>query len=105
MERRVDDLERRLLVRRVLVDRDTATVIADGDARPVLVERDSDLLRVAVHGLVDGVVDDLPDEMVKAGAANAADVHARALTDRLEPLEDLDVFCGVFGGHAAAAAL
>ena len=49
----------------------------------VLVERDVDLGRVAVHRLVDGVVDDLPDEVVQAGGADAADVHAGALADRV----------------------
>ena len=80
---------------RVLVDGDAAAVVADGDARAVLVQRDVDLVGVAVHGLVDGVVDDLPDEVVQAGRAGAADVHARALADRLEAFEDGDVFGGV----------
>ena len=48
-------------------------------------------MRVAVagHGLVDGVVDDLPDEVVEAARAGGADVHAGALADGLEALEDL----------------
>jgi hypothetical protein len=38
--------------------------------------------------LVDGVVDDLPHEVVEPGAVvHVADVHAGALADRLEPLE------------------
>ena len=48
------------------------------------------LVRVAGQRLVDGVVDDLPHQVVQAALAGGADVHAGALADRLEPLEDLD---------------
>ena len=51
----------------------------------------------AVHRLVHGVVENLPDQMVQAGGADAADVHAGPLADRLEPFEDGDVFCCVVG--------
>ena len=45
--------------------------------------------------LVDRVVDDLEDQVVKAPRARRADVHARAQPDRLEALEDSDVFSGI----------
>ena len=64
---------------------------------PSLCSVDVDVGGEAVHRLVHGVVDDLPDEMVQAGGADAADVHAGPLADRLEPLENGDVFCGVVG--------
>ena len=53
---------------------------------------------IAVHRLVDGVVEDLPDQVVQAGGADAADVHAGTLADGLEPFEDGDVF-GCVVGH------
>ena len=59
---------------------------------------------VAGHRLVDRVVDDLPDEVVQAAGVGRADVHARALADRLEPLEDLDAL-GVVVGSALAGGL
>ena len=62
-------------------------------------QRDADVRRVAVHRLVDRVVERLPDEVMQAGAANAADVHAGALPDRLEAFEDGDVFGGVSRSH------
>ena len=47
-------------------------------------------LAVAGRGLVDGVVDELPHEVEQAVVAGAADVHAGALADGVEALEDLD---------------
>ena len=62
----------------------------DGD-RVVDVDRDVDLVAVAGQRLVDRVVDDLVDEVVQPGAPGRADVHRRALADRLEAFEDLDL--------------
>ena len=59
-----------------------------------------DLGAEAGERLVDGVVDDLVDEVVQAHHAGRADVHARALADRLEALEDGDVLRVVAGGAA-----
>jgi hypothetical protein len=59
------------------------------------VERQRDRRGEAVHRFVDGVVQDFPDEVMKPGAAYAADVHAGALADRLEPFKDGDVFRGI----------
>src|SRR5262245_29651399 len=50
---------------------------------------------MAVHRLVDGVVENFPDEVVKPGRANTADIHARTLANGLETLENGDVFRGV----------
>ncbi len=87
-----DHLERALVRLRVLVDRDAAAIVHDGDRRSVLVQCDRNRGREAVHGFVDGVVEDFPDQMMQAGAAHAADVHARPLANRLEAFEDRDVF-------------
>ena len=59
--------------------------------------------RVARHRLVDRVVDDLPDEVVQAARVGRADVHARALANGLEALEDLDAGGGVVGAAGALA--
>ena len=65
----------------------------------VVVQRDRDVRRVAVHRLVYGVVEDLPDEVVESGRSHAADVHAGSLPNGLEPLQDGDVFRCVVGRH------
>src|SRR5699024_3692172 len=79
---------------RVHLHRDATAVVGNLDGA-VLLQRDRDLLGVARHGLVHGVVHDLPDEVVEATLSRGADVHARALPDCLEALEDGDRRCVV----------
>ena len=104
VEHREDHLERALLRLRVLVDRNAAAVVADRDRAAVGVQRHRDVRGMAVHRLVHRVVDDFPDEVVQPGAADAADVHAGALADGLEPLENGDVFGCVVGHEESVAA-
>ena len=67
--------------------------------RAVGVERDLDRGGVAGERLVDGVVDDLVDHVVQAGAViGVADIHARPLAHGVEALQDLDRFGVVVGG-------
>ena len=94
------DFDRRQALFLHLRDRDAAPVVEDGDG-VVRMDRDRDLGAEAGERLVDGVVDDLVDEVVQAHHAGRADVHARALANRLETLEDGDVL-GVVVGRAAA---
>ena len=53
-------------------------------------DRDVDGVAVAGQRLVDGVVDDLVDEVVQAALTGRADVHAGALAHGLEALEHGD---------------
>jgi hypothetical protein len=59
------------------------------------VDHDLDLVGLAGERLVDSVVDNLVDQVVKAARAGRADVHARALANGFEPLQDGDVLSGV----------
>src|SRR5581483_8112570 len=54
--------------------RDASTVVVDPDAA-VSLERHGDRVAVAGEGLVDGVVDDLPDQVVQAPDTGGTDVH------------------------------
>ncbi len=89
-----DDLERRLPgIFGVGVDRDAAAVVehAQAPSSPgFALERDLDPGGVAGDRLVHRIVDDLGGEVVERALVGAADVHARAAADRLEPLEHLD---------------
>jgi hypothetical protein len=102
VQHREDDFERALVGRGMSVDRNAPAIVLDRDRGPVGVERDPDVRRVAVHRLVDGVVEHFPDQMMESRRPDAADVHAGALADGLEALEDRDVFRRVVGwGHRA----
>ena len=82
---------------RIRIYGDSTAVVADRTATVVL-QGDRDLVAEACHGLVDGVVDDFPDQVMESGEARRADVHARTLANRVESLEDLDVLCAIRGG-------
>ena len=95
VQHREHDLGRRLaLVVGVVVDRDAPAVVGD-PAAAVGEQRHLDARAVTGHGLVDGVVDDLVDQVVQAGGAGGSDVHAGAFADRLEALEHRDVLGAV----------
>ena len=88
----------------MIADRDPAAVVDDGH-RVVGVDRDRDGVVAAGQRLVNRVVDNLVDEVVKPARARRADVHAGALADRLQALEDGDVLRVVtwFGVGARSA--
>ena len=83
------------------VDRDAAAVVDDGQAVAGL-ERDLDAAGVAGDRLVHRIVDDLGGEVVEGARVGAADVHAGAAADRLEPFEHLDRACVIAVGRGAA---
>ena len=90
-----DHLGRRLaLVLGVVVDRHASAVV-DHAASAVGQQDDVDPRAVARHGFVDGVVDDLVDEVVQTRRAGRSDVHPGPLPDRFEALENGDVLGGV----------
>ena len=80
-------------------DGDAAPVVDDGDG-VVRMDVDGDLGAEAGQRLVDGVVDDLVDEMVQAHHAGRSDVHAGALAHRLQAFQDGDVLRVVRGRPA-----
>ena len=72
------------------VDWNAAPVVYDLH-RSVGVEPDADLGAESRHGLVDGVVDDLVNEVMQSTGRGRPDVHARPLPYRLQALEHLDL--------------
>src|SRR5690606_32711701 len=74
-------LHSRLLLDRVDVGGDAPAVVYDADAA-VLEDGDVDPVGVPGHRLIDGVVDDLPDQVVQSALPGRADVHPRPLADR-----------------------
>ncbi len=87
-------LEPGLLLGGVHVDRDAAAVV-DHRHRVVAVQGHDDGVALPRESLVDGVVDDLADEVVQTARVGRADVHPGALAHRLEPLERGELGRGV----------
>ncbi len=83
----------------------------DGNAAPVVahaepiagLERDVDGGRVPCDRLVHRVVQHFGRQMVQGGLVGAADIHARAPANRLEPFQDLDVPGGIASLASTAA--
>ena len=91
-----DDFGRGNAFALVDVDRNAAAIVAHGD-RAVGVEHDLHRGGVTGKRLVDGVVDDLVDHVMQAGAVvGVADIHARPLAHGIEALQDPDRFRAVF---------
>src|SRR5205085_6884828 len=73
---------------------DAAAVVLDRGGA-VGAQPDVDVPAVAGHRLVDGVVDDLEDEVVEPARRDVADVHGGPQADRLEAFQHLDRGGGV----------
>src|SRR5690349_16000527 len=104
VQHREHDLGRGTAFLRHRVDGNAAAVVDDRDA-VVGVDRDVDLVGLACQRLVDRVVHDLVDEVMETAHTGRADVHAGALADRLQTLEDGDVLGPVTGGIAVTGLL
>ena len=91
---REDDLDSGQAGARLRVDRDASPVVPHLD-RAVRAEDHLDVGADPGQCLVDRVVDDLPQAVHQPALVGRADVHAGALADGLETLEDLQVACGV----------
>ena len=91
VENGVDDLDGGDMKLLVFARRDTAAVIGDADDVSGQ-DGDGDGVAGAGKRFVDGVVYDLVDQMVQPAQRRRADVHARAFSDRFQPLQNLNLF-------------
>ena len=76
----------------VHLDRDTASVVSDR-AGAVRLQRHPYVFAVSRQMLIDGIVQNLVDEMVETLRAYASDVHTRSFADCLQSLEHRDTVC------------
>ena len=91
VQRRQDHLQRAQFAKlRMRIDRNAAPVIAHRQPVP-LFQRHLDEAGVACHRLIHRVVENFRRQMMQRGLIRPADIHTRALTDRLQPLQDLNV--------------
>ena len=69
----------------VAIHPDNSVTVVDHGHRVVGMDRDRDRVAIAGERLVDGVVDDLVDQVVQAGAiVSVTDVHTGALAHRIQ---------------------
>ncbi len=86
----------------MLVDRDPAAVVDDGEppGRPFHgLEYHLDAGGKAGHRLVHRIVEHLCGEMVEGALVDSADIHSRPAPDGLQPLQHLDRMGVIFGGR------
>ena len=95
VQHRQDDLNGRTALCLVNVDGDSATVVFDANGA---VGQNANINCVAVprQGFVDGVVNDLIDQVVQSARSGGSDIHTGSLSNGFQPLEDLDIVCTVF---------
>ena len=95
MQHREDDLQGALSGLLLDVHGDAAAVVAHADHVPLL-DRHFDRRAEAGQRLVDGVVDDLIDQMVQTGGGGGADIHTGPLAHRLQTFQHLDLRSVIF---------
>ncbi len=104
VQRAHDHFQRRLALEfGVGVDRNAAAVVGDGD-KAVRLHLDFDPGGVAGQRLVHRIVDHFGEQMMQRLLVGAADIHAGAAANGLQPLQHLDMFGGIGALGAAAAA-
>ena len=91
-----DHLHRGQVFPGVQVHGNAPAVVFHGDA-VIRMDGDLDVVAMPAHGLVDGVVHHLVDQVVEAFGAGIADVHGRPFPHGLQALEDLDLVGVVLG--------
>jgi len=70
----------------------TATVVFDGDTI-VRMNSNGDVITVSCESLINRVINDFVNEMVKGFYIRAAHIHAGSAADGFKTFEDLDITC------------
>jgi hypothetical protein len=91
-----NNLYGRLTFGGVNVDGDTAAVVNDADAA-VFAHEDFDVITVTGERLINRVVDDLIDQVVKTTGTGGSDIHTGALANRFKAFKNLNITCAVIG--------
>jgi hypothetical protein len=79
----------------VFVDRNTSSVVNDTNG-PVGLHEDLDVVTVARESFINRVVDHLVNQVVQTPWPGGANVHAGALSNGFEALQNLNVTGSVF---------
>ncbi len=88
MKNSEDRLNRRDTGLRVNFRRHTASVIFDGHDI-LVIDSDFNLCRITGQGLINRVVDDLPDQVMQTGRRGCTYVHTRSFSDSFKTFQYL----------------
>ncbi len=70
-----------------------ATAVIGHTARAIFIDCNGNLSAIACKGLVDRVINNLRHQVMQPVLVSRADIHARPLSNRVEPLQHLNVAC------------
>ena len=86
----------------MLANRHAAAIVAD--RQPVArLQMKVDPTGMAGHRLIHRIVEDFGRKMVQRPLVGAADIHAGAVPDRLQPFQNLDIRCVIAIGGSRGA--
>jgi hypothetical protein len=88
-------LDRGSILFLVKIDWNPPPIIPDGHAI-VDMNDDLDLLTVSGQSLIDAIVDQFVNQVMKAFCPGVSDVHGRPFPDSGKAIQDLDLFCRIF---------
>ncbi|OAV74332.1 hypothetical protein Barb7_02180 [Bacteroidales bacterium Barb7] len=97
MEHREHHFQRRFTFFLVEIDRNASPVVNDGH-RVILVDKYINVLAMTCQRLVNGVIHDLVNQMMKSLFADVANVHGRPFAHGFQSFKHLNTLCRVFGG-------
>ena len=80
---------------RLNVNRDAASVVRNANAVSLL-NGHLNVITEAGQRLINGVINDLVDQMMQTARARGADIHTRTFADGLQPLQYLDLAAVIF---------
>ena len=95
VENSKNDLQRALAGLGMFVDWNPTTVIRNGYCSTIFVQCYDDFIRVTIHRLIDGVVQNLPNQMMQTGGAHTTDIHRWSLANGLQSFQSNNVGRGI----------
>ena len=87
--------DRRSILFLMKIDRNAPSIITDGHA-VVDMDDDLDLLAIPRQSLIDAVIDQFMNQVMKAFRPGISNIHGGPFPDSGKTIQDLDLFCRIF---------
>ena len=75
----------------MFIDRNSTTVVGNGN-RPIVIDDNIQFIAVAFHGLINGVIHNLIDQVMKSALSCISNIHCWTFADGLQSFENLNIF-------------